>query len=98
MTNRRDFLKTTAAAAIATIPVLNGCATSGDGNKNPSLEGDQDRFFIVPKDAGLPITGTFLDEISHDIPHQNWGVREWDADFRNMKAIGIDTVIIIRSG
>lgn len=46
----------------------------------------------------LPITGTFLDEISHDIPHQNWGEKEWDADFRHMKAIGIDTVIMIRSG
>ena len=21
----------------------------------------------------MKITGTFLDEISHDIPHQNWG-------------------------
>lgn len=44
------------------------------------------------------ITGTFLDEISHDIPHQNWGPREWEADFRHMKAAGIDTVIMIRSG
>ena len=48
--------------------------------------------------AGLRITGTFLDEISHDIPHQNWGEREWDADFAYMKAIGIDTVIDIRCG
>lgn len=53
---------------------------------------------IVPKGNGLQITGTFLDEISHDIPHQNWGMKEWDQDFRNMKAIGIDTVILIRSG
>lgn len=44
------------------------------------------------------ITGTFLDEISHDIPHQNWGEKEWDADFFNMKKAGIDTVIMIRSG
>lgn len=44
------------------------------------------------------ITGTFLDEISHDIPSQNWGVAEWREDFRIMKAIGIDTVILIRSG
>jgi Domain of unknown function (DUF4434) len=42
------------------------------------------------------ITGTFLDEISHDIPHQNWGVKEWDQDFKSMKAIGIDTVVMIR--
>ena len=44
------------------------------------------------------LTGTFLDEISHDIPHQNWSRTEWDADFAAMKAIGIDTVILIRSG
>lgn len=46
----------------------------------------------------MKITGTFLDEISHDIPHQNWGRDEWDKDFAHMKAIGIDTVILIRSG
>lgn len=44
------------------------------------------------------ITGTFLDEISHDIPHQNWGAAEWETDFRHMKAAGINTVILIRSG
>lgn len=44
------------------------------------------------------ITGTFIDEISHDIPHQNWGREAWDQDFRHMAAMGIDTVILIRSG
>ncbi|HYN02913.1 MAG TPA: DUF4434 domain-containing protein [Vicinamibacteria bacterium] len=44
------------------------------------------------------ITGTFLDEITHDIPTQNWGPAEWAADFDAMKAIGIDTVILIRAG
>ena len=42
------------------------------------------------------ITGTFLDEISFDIPHHNWGVEEWDKDFRAMKAMGIKRVIMIR--
>ncbi len=46
----------------------------------------------------MKITGTFLDEISYDIPHQNWGEKEWDTDFRSMAAIGIDTVILIRCG
>jgi hypothetical protein len=46
----------------------------------------------------LRITGTFLDEITHDIPAQNWGRREWAADFDAMQAIGIDTVILIRAG
>ncbi|MBM3431606.1 MAG: DUF4434 domain-containing protein [Bacteroidetes bacterium] len=46
----------------------------------------------------MRITGTFIDEISHDIPHQNWGAAEWARDFQHMKAAGIDTVIVIRSG
>lgn len=53
---------------------------------------------IVPNAQGLLLTGTFIDEISHDIPHQNWGEKEWDADFAYMKAVGINTVIMIRSG
>jgi hypothetical protein len=46
----------------------------------------------------MRITGTFLDEITHDIPSQNWGPEEWAADFDVMRQIGIDTVILIRSG
>ncbi len=46
----------------------------------------------------LPITATFLDEISHDIPHQNWGREEWRKDFAHMKKMGIDTVVLIRCG
>ncbi|MFH0795374.1 MAG: DUF4434 domain-containing protein [bacterium] len=45
-----------------------------------------------------PITGTFLDEITWDIPSQNWGRKEWRKEFDTMKAAGIDTVIIIRCG
>ena len=44
------------------------------------------------------ITGTFLDEITHDIPSQNWGPDEWARDFDAMRAVGIDTVILIRAG
>ena len=46
----------------------------------------------------MKITGTFLDEISHDIPHQNWGRKQWERDFQNMKTAGIEKVILIRSG
>ncbi len=46
----------------------------------------------------MKITGTFLDEITHDIPSANWGPKEWAADFDAMKSVGIDTVILIRSG
>lgn len=47
---------------------------------------------------GMPIKATFLDEISWDIPHQNWGVKEWDQDFKAMKRMGINTVVMIRAG
>jgi len=47
---------------------------------------------------GLRITGTFLNEISFDIPSQNWGPDEWRKDFDAMRTIGIDTVIIIKGG
>ena len=46
----------------------------------------------------MKITATFLDEISHDIPHQNWGPEEWELDFQAMKTVGIDTVVLIRCG
>ena len=48
--------------------------------------------------SALKITGTFIDEVSHDIPSWNWGEDEWDKDFAAMKAIGIDTVVMIRCG
>lgn len=46
----------------------------------------------------LKITGTFLDEITHDIPSQNWGPKNWRKEFELYKKIGIDTVVIIRAG
>lgn len=97
MTDRRDFLKkmAVAASAAAVSPAL--AHASQDG---PVVTGGKDSAsrLIVPQGAGLRITGTFLDEISHDIPHQNWGEKEWDRDFKYMKSIGINTVIMIRSG
>ena len=46
----------------------------------------------------IRISATFLDEISSDIPHQNWGFEEWGRDFASMRQMGIDTVVMIRSG
>ena len=46
----------------------------------------------------IKLKGTFLDEITHDIPSQNWSREEWARDFDAMKAVGIDTVILIRAG
>lgn len=81
------------------IPAM-GYAGTGREKSNPDVRPVEPAggTLIVPKGKGLRISGTFLDEISHDIPHQNWGEKEWDADFRHMKNMGIDTVIMIRSG
>ncbi len=94
--SRRDFFKKASMTGIAAMTVpLSGIAAESEQVSPIILP---DIKLIVPKAQGLKITGTFLDEISHDIPHQNWGEKEWDADFAYMKAIGIDTVIMIRSG
>lgn len=90
MTNRREFLLGAGAIAAGT-----GGAAAGRAELDEKL---REAGKLIVKPAALPITGTFLDEVSYDIPHQNWGVKEWDADFGHMKAIGIDTVIMIRCG
>jgi len=101
MNNRREFLRKAAAAGAAgvVIPALASC--SGNNTEKSSTVAEEVTGavpFIVPSGKALKITGTFLDEISHDIPHQNWGEKEWDQDFGYMKAIGIDSVFMIRSG
>ena len=45
-----------------------------------------------------PITGTFIDEITYDIPSSNWSEEQWKADLDNMQQSGIDTLIFIRGG
>ena len=97
MTDRRNFLKTLAAGCAASVAVPSVLQAKGSSHNAITATGTGSRL-IVPKANGMRITGTFLDEISHDIPHQNWGEKEWDQDFQYMKAIGIDTVIVIRSG
>ena len=111
MTNRREFLKNLALGAGAlAIPSAAAALTDDEGARkvlNALTDDDGARKVLnaldaaptaTPRGLGLPITGTFLDEISHDIPHQNWGEAEWDADFQHMRNMGIDTVIMIRSG
>lgn len=43
-----------------------------------------------------PITATFIDEITYDIPSSNWSDEQWKADLDNMKDVGIDTLVIMR--
>ena len=45
-----------------------------------------------------PITGTFIDDVTYDIPSSNWSRKQWKKDLDNMQKIGIDTVIFIRGG
>lgn len=102
--NRRNFLKKMAFAGVSAtiIPTLNSCTEKKSAilcpESNIKMDCGLETQLIIPPNNGLKITGTFLDEISHDIPDQNWGEREWDLDFRYMKSIGIDTVIMIRAG
>lgn len=94
--SRRDFLTKSTLAGIAAFSVpFSACSNNQNAQKDTT---PAESKLIVPIGNALPITGTFLDEISHDIPHQNWGEQEWDTEFTYMKAIGIDTVIMIRSG
>lgn len=55
-----------------------------------------DKYRITPKYNGRPISGTFLDEVTWDIPSQNWRYEKRDKDFAAMKKMGIDSVFMIR--
>ncbi|MDO5036240.1 MAG: DUF4434 domain-containing protein [Porphyromonas sp.] len=96
--NRRDFLKKSVALGAAAIST--SLYSKAEPYSSLYIEDEPNLGIItdLSSNKALPITGTFLDEITHDIPSQNWGEKEWDQDFRYMKAIGIDTVIMIRSG
>lgn len=109
MIGRREFLgKALAGSALLTCG--SNLLTSCNGNEvKPGLgakayenmfeEGKKFPTFATPEAfQGMQIKATFLDEVSWDIPHQNWGTAEWDADFQAMKAMGINTVVLIRAG
>ena len=64
--------------AALTILVCLPAASRGKGPKKTCEFTDAD-FRTEKILEALPIRATFLDEVSWDIPHQNWGVKEWDA-------------------
>ncbi len=45
-----------------------------------------------------PITATFIDEITYDMPASNWSPEQWVRELDYMKEIGINTVVFIRGG
>ena len=102
--NRRKFLKNMALAAggvTLSSAALSSCSnnqeqTVGINVNNIKTTTSDDKYRIIPKKSGLPISGTFLDEITWDIPSQNWGYDKWDEDFAAMKKMGIDSVFMIR--
>lgn len=86
------------SVAVTVLSCSGNSLGNGSGSGFGNSSGEDMRFKTPGCPAGMPIHATFLDEISWDIPHQNWGVKEWDADFRAMKAMGINTVVLIRAG
>lgn len=106
--SRRNFLKNVAvgsagmiaASSLAACNTANTASKAAVSNVRPVPTGEfLNKQFETPNIMkGMPIRATFLDEVTWDIPHQNWGVFEWDRDFAAMKAMGINTVVMIRSG
>ena len=79
MNNRRDFLKKVALAGTSAV-IGSQIEALGSNGVSSSFSGTSEGGgLIVPKSNGLKITGTFLDEISHDIPHQNWGLPVYES-------------------
>ena len=87
-----------AALAVLIAVVLAACSPKGAAGGDAACGLSDDDFRTEGILQAIPVRATFLDEVSWDIPHQNWGVREWDADFRAMKNMGINTVVLIRAG
>jgi hypothetical protein len=52
----------------------------------------------MEKKKFIPLSGTFIDGIASDIPANNWTRAIWKKELREQKAMGIDTLIIIRIG
>ena len=82
ISDRRDFLKKSVVAGASLLMAPSILNASLDKSVTKRLPDNEE--LIVPKSGGLKITGTFLDEISHDIPHQNWHLHSCRCKSRNM--------------
>lgn len=81
MSGRRKFLKSAvlgSAGILATQSLHSHTYESGIGAGQLITESSlSNKTFETPSIyQGMPIHATFLDEVSWDIPHQNWGVLE----------------------
>ena len=98
--NRRRFLKQIAGSLgiAACAKYLTACTPAKAADTDDADLSLAGKFVTPDCLQGMPIHATFLDEVSWDIPHQNWGPVEWDRDFASMKRMGINTVVLIRAG
>ena len=48
--------------------------------------------------TNYPLSGTFIDDITYDIPASNWTREQWAKDLDYMSEVGIDTLVFIRGG
>ena len=82
--NRRDFLKKSvlAGASLFTVPSFLSAIPNSNIELSQVLENTLECLSDTLLINVLKNTGTVLDEISHDIPHHYWGVREWERDFQ----------------
>ena len=46
--------------------------------------------------AKFPISATFIDDVTYDIPSSNWTEEQWQKELDYMLEVGIDTVVTIR--
>ena len=53
---------------------------------------------MLDENTYMPITGTFVSCVfgNNDTGINNWGLEEWENEFKLYKKLGIDTIIIIR--
>lgn len=74
--NRRDFLKRAAIAgsSVIAVPSIIGCNKGSNNSMNTAPDESIESSLIVPSKNGIQITGTFIDEISHD--HIRTGAKE----------------------
>ena len=72
-------------------------AVIGVRNKASRRQANQEEGTLLPKSEYMPITGTFVSCLPGDTGINNWGLREWEKEFALYRAIGIDTIVIIRS-
>ena len=98
--NRRDFLKKAALAGASALMAPTLLAAEGKDESEFVLSPSKrtDSKLIVPKNNGLKITGTFWMKYLTIFHTRTGEKKEWDLRLQHMKRIGIDTVIMIRSG